>query len=103
MPLDVRYADRLKKIPGVRMVSPVAHYFQSANSGLGFEMVDAIELDTYSAISNLRIVKGRPFQADDEVIIDEFKANRGNVGVGDEIQVFGNKLKVAGVYSPEIG
>jgi putative ABC transport system permease protein len=85
------------------MVSPVAHYVQSVNSGLGFEMVDAIELDTYSAISNLRIVGGRPFQADDEVIIDEFKANRGNVGVGDEIQVFCNKMKVAGIYSPQIG
>src|SRR5262245_19933167 len=68
MPLDVRYVERLKKIPGVRMVSPVGHYVQSGNSGLGFEMVDAIELDTYSAISNLRIVEGRAFQADDEVI-----------------------------------
>jgi putative ABC transport system permease protein len=103
MPLDVRYADRLKKIPGVRMVSPFGHYVQSGNSGLGIEMIDAIELDSYSAISNLRIVEGRAFQADDEVIIDEFKANRGNVGVGDEIQVFGNKKKVAGIYSPQIG
>ena len=28
MPLDVRYADRLKQIPGVRMVSPFGHYIQ---------------------------------------------------------------------------
>jgi putative ABC transport system permease protein len=103
MPLDVRYADRLKKIPGVRMVSPVGHYVQNGNTGLGFEMVDAIELDTYSAISKLRIVEGRAFQADDEVIIDEFKAKRGNLRVGDRIQVFGNKMKVAGIYSPQIG
>jgi len=103
MPLDVRYADRLKKIPGVRMVTPFGHYVQSGNSGLGFEMVDAIELDTYSAISNLRIAEGRAFQADDEVIIDQFKAQRENLGVGDEIRVFGNKMKVAGIYSPQIG
>jgi putative ABC transport system permease protein len=103
MPLDVRYADRLKKIPGVRMVSPFGHYVQSGNSGLGFEMIDAVELDTYSAISNLRIVKGRAFQADGEVIIDEFKAKHGNIGVGDEIRVFGNTMKVAGIYSPQIG
>src|SRR5215472_4852767 len=56
MPLDLRYADRLKKIPGVKMVSPFGHYVQNANTGLGFELVDAIELDTYSAISGLRIV-----------------------------------------------
>lgn len=103
MPLDVRYADRLKKIAGVRMVSPLGHYVQSGKSGLGFEMIDAIELDTYSAISNLRIVEGRAFQSDDEVIIDDFKAQHERIGVGDQIQVFGNKMKVAGIYSPQIG
>jgi putative ABC transport system permease protein len=103
MPLDVRYADRLKKIPGVRMVSPIGHYVQSGNTGIGVEMVDAIELDTYSAISNLRIVEGRVFQSDDEVIVDEFRARRGNMGVGSSIQVFGKTMRIAGVYSPQIG
>jgi putative ABC transport system permease protein len=103
MPLDVRYADRLKKIPGVRTVSPIGHYFQNGNTGLGFEVVDAIELDTCSAISNLRIAEGRVFQSDDEVIIDQFKATHEKLGVGSAIQVFGNTKKVAGIYSPEVG
>jgi putative ABC transport system permease protein len=103
MPLDLRYADRLKKIPGVRMVSPFGHYLQSGNTGIGVEMIDAIELDSYSAISNLRIVEGRAFQSDDEVIVDEFRARRGNMGVGSAIQVFGKTMKVAGIYSPQIG
>jgi putative ABC transport system permease protein len=103
MPLDIRYADRLKKIPGVRMVSPYAHYVQSGNTGIGVEMIDAIELDTYSAISNLRIVEGRTFQSDDEVIIDEFRARNGRLSLGGEIQVFGKKMRVAGIYSPQIG
>ena len=103
LPLDVRYADRLKKIPGVRTVSPFGHYVQSGNTGIGIEVIDAIELDTYSAITNLRIVEGRPFQSDDEVIVDELRAGRGNVGVGSSIQVFGKTMRVAGIYSPEIG
>ncbi|MGH9935043.1 MAG: ABC transporter permease [Blastocatellia bacterium] len=103
MPLDVRYADRLKLIPGVRQVTPIGHYIQSGNSGLGVEVVDGIEFDAYSAVSNLRIVAGHAFQSDDEVIIDEFKANHGRMGVGSEIQVFGKKMKVAGIYSPQIG
>jgi len=102
-PLDVRYADRLKKIPGVRTVSPFAHYVQPGNTGIGIEMIDAIELDSYSAISNLRIVEGRAFQSDDEVIVDEFRARRGNVGVGSAIQVLGKTMRVAGIYSPQIG
>jgi putative ABC transport system permease protein len=103
LPLDVRYADSLKKIPGVRTVSPFGHYVQRGNTGIGIEVIDAIELDTYSAISNLRIVEGRAFQSDDEVIVDEFRAGRGNVGVGSSIQVFGKTMRVAGIYSPEIG
>jgi putative ABC transport system permease protein len=103
MPLDVRYAERLKEIPGVRMVSPFAYYVQKGASGLGFEMVDGIELDTYSAMSNLRIVEGRAFASDDEVIIDEFKARHEKKGVGSEIKVFGKTMKVAGIYSPQIG
>src|SRR5262245_40903307 len=103
MPLDIRYADRLKKIPGVHSVSPLGHYIQKGNSGLGIEVVDGIEFDTYSAMSNLRIVEGRAFQSDDEVIIDEFKAKHGKMGVGSEIQVFGKMMRVAGIYSPQIG
>src|SRR5262245_149711 len=94
MPLDVRYADRLKKIPGVRMVNPFGHYIQSGNTGLGVEMVDAIEFGTYSAISHMQIVEGRPFKSDDEVIVDEFRARRGNMGVGSSIPVFGKTMKI---------
>ncbi|HEU0184334.1 MAG TPA: ABC transporter permease [Blastocatellia bacterium] len=103
MPLDVRYAERLKKISGVRLVSPYGHYVQTAKTGLGFEMVDAIELDAYSEISGLRIVEGRAFQSDDEVIVDEFKAQRSNLRVGSAIQVFGKTMTVVGIYGPEIG
>jgi putative ABC transport system permease protein len=103
MPLDIRYVERLKKIPGVKMLSPYGHYVQSGNSGLGFEMVDAIELDSYSAISSMRIIEGRAFESDDEVIIDQFKARHSDLGVGSPIQVFGKTMKVAGIYGPEIG
>jgi putative ABC transport system permease protein len=103
MPLDVRYGDRLKQIAGVESVSPIGHYIQSGTSGLGVEVVDGIEFDTYSAMSGLRIIGGRAFQSDDEVIVDEFKAEHGELGVGSEIQVFGRKMKVAGIFSPPIG
>src|SRR5262249_13101496 len=82
MPLDVRVVERRKDIPAVRMFSPAAQFVQSSNSGLRFEMVDAIELDTYSAISKLRIVEGHGFQPDDEVIVGEFRGRRGTMGVG---------------------
>ena len=101
--LDVRYADRLARIPGVRIVSPVAIWVQSGSSGIGIEQVEGIDFKSYAAMSELRIIEGRPFQSDDEVIIDDFKAQKTGARVGSEVQVFGRKLKVVGIYLPESG
>jgi len=101
--LDVRYVDRLAKILGVKAVSPVGRYVQTGSSGIGIEQVDGIDFQSYTAISGLRIVEGRVFQADDEVIIDEKKAHDSKAGIGSEIQVFGKRLKVVGIYAPVSG
>jgi putative ABC transport system permease protein len=103
MPLDTRYGERLKQIEGVETVSPVGRYIQSGNSGLGFELVEGIDFDTYAPMSGIRIIEGRIFQAEDEVLIDRFKAEHSNLTVGSIIQVFGKSLKVSGIYSPEVG
>ena len=101
--LDVRYAERIAKIQGVQIASPIGKYLQKGNAGLGFELVDGIDFSSYAAMSGIKIVEGRIFQADDEVIIDDFKASKSNVQVGSEIEVFGKKLKVAGIYAPVSG
>ncbi|MDX2029841.1 MAG: FtsX-like permease family protein [Blastocatellia bacterium] len=103
MPLDTRYSERLREIAGVSIVSPVGFHVQKGNTGLGFELVEGIEYESYSAISGLRVLRGRVFQADDEVIIDEFKALHNRLDVGSEIDVFGKRLKVVGVYGPQVG
>ncbi|MBL8169471.1 MAG: ABC transporter permease [Acidobacteria bacterium] len=103
MSLDTRYDDPLKQIAGVKTVSPVGRHVQSGNSGLGFEVVEGIDFPSYAEMSGLQIIEGRVFQADDEVIIDQFKAQHNKLSVGSEIQVFGKTLKVAGIYAPEIG
>ena len=102
-PVDVRYADRLMKIEGVKQVSPVGYYIQSGNSGLGMEIVEGVEFDSYSAITGAKIVEGRAPQTDQEVMIDEFKSVHSKLKVGSDIQVFGETKKVAGIYSPQVG
>jgi putative ABC transport system permease protein len=103
MSLDVRYADRLKQIEGVESVSAVGRYVQSGRSGLGFEQVDGVDFPSYAAISGLHMIDGRPFQNENEVIIDEFKSRHSNLIIGSEISVFGRQLKVVGIYAPESG
>ena len=46
---------------------------------------------------------GKAASTDEEVMIDEFKALHGKLKVGSDIQVFGKTMKVAGIYSPQIG
>lgn len=101
--LDVRYADRLKQIEGVQAVSPIGAYIQPGGTGIGIEAVEGIEFESYSAISGLKIIEGRTFQNDNEVIVDDFKAAKSNAKIGNEIDVFGKKLKVVGIYSPPSG
>jgi len=103
MSLDVRYGERLRRIEGVRMVSPVGRYVQSGQSGLGFEQVDGIDFQSYAAISGMKVVEGRVFEGENEVIIDEVKARQGRLGVGSTVQVFGKSLSVVGIYGPESG
>jgi len=100
--LDTRYIDRLLQIPGVKSASPVAVHVQRGTTGLGIEIVEGVDYKTYSSISGISIREGRVFQNDDEVIIDEFKAQKSSVRVGDELQVFGKKMKVAGIYGPAV-
>lgn len=102
-PVDIRYADRLRQIEGVKQVSPYGLHVQAGNSGLGIELVEGIEFDSYSEITGIKIVEGRPIQAEGEVLIDDYKAYHSKLKVGSEMQVFGNTMKVAGIYSPSAG
>ena len=101
--LDVRYLDRISSIKGVKVASPIAKYLQKGSTGLGLELVDGIDFDSYSKMSGIRVVEGRLFQSENEVIIDDFKARKSKAAVGDYIDVFGRKFRVAGIYAPESG
>ncbi|MBO0722015.1 MAG: ABC transporter permease [Blastocatellia bacterium] len=103
MSLDTRYADRLLRIEGVESVSPIGRHVQSGATGLGFEAVEGIDFASYAPMSGMKMVEGRVFQSDDEVIIDQFRADRSHLSVGSRIPVFGKELRVSGIYSPEVG
>lgn len=102
--LDTRYVERLRQIKGVKEVSPVAGHVQQGSTGLGFEIIEGVDFDTYSAISGLRLVAGRPFASDSttEVIIDRYRAEKAKIAIGDDVPVFGKRMKVVGIYEPAI-
>lgn len=102
--LDVRYADRLKKIEGVKDAIPVIRHFFQGNRGVGIEQIDGVDWEQYSRMNEIRLVEGRAPQGLNEAVIDETKARNNNLRVGDVFKPFGPQdYRIVGIYSPESG
>lgn len=99
---------RVEPVPGVAAVSPVAQYLQTSSSGIGFEILEGVEFETYQQTTELRIVDGK-LPVGDEVVVDRKYASEkkdvdGNpIRVGGKILLFGRPIPIAGIYEPEIG
>ena len=102
--LSTKYVEELRKIEGVKDAIPVIRYVFQGGRGFGFEQVEGVDWEPFAAMNEMRIITGRPPQAVNEVVIDETKARNGNLKVGDELKLFGNKpYRVTGIYAPESG
>src|SRR5262245_48625767 len=61
--MSMATVDQLRSIDGLRDVVPVGQTLRG-------HMIDGIEYDPFTRVSELRVVEGRPFQSGDEAIID---------------------------------
>lgn len=101
--LNVEYANRLRQVEGVASAIPVILYI-SPGSGFGFQQIEGVDWDAFSAMNQMTLVSGRAPTGMNEVVIDQTKANNDHLRPGSEIKLFGNKpYTVVGVYSPESG
>jgi putative ABC transport system permease protein len=101
--LSTKYVESLKEIEGVQEALPVIRYVFQGSRGLGFEQVEGVEWERFARVNEIN-VSGRPPQANDEIVIDETKARNNKLGVGNTLQLFGDKqYRVTGIYSPESG
>ena len=66
-------------------------------SGFG-NSVNGLDLTSFNRVSGgFRLVKGRLFQRDDEVIVDDYYARQQKVRVGDSINLLHRKWRVSGI------
>ncbi|HEV8485334.1 MAG TPA: ABC transporter permease [Blastocatellia bacterium] len=100
-------------IPGVIATTPVGEWIQSSGAvGLGFELIDGIDYESFVKTSQLNIVKGRGLRdgrtpdSEYEAIIDRFYAantmqeDGKPVDVGSKIKVLSHELTIVGIYEP---
>lgn len=102
--LDVRYVERLKAIDAVADATPVILYITQGAAGFGFERLEGVEWEAFSAMNKMSITEGRAPSAANEVIIDATKQRNSKLQINSEIKLFGNgTYRVVGVYQPESG
>jgi putative ABC transport system permease protein len=102
---DIRYVDKLKQIEGVESVVPVGKYIAANAKGrFGLKQLDGIEWESFSAMNDMKVERGRAMQANNEMMLDETQMLDDKLNLGDSINLFGEKpFTVVGVYSPASG
>src|SRR5262249_30446748 len=128
--LPARYADAILKgvhptaedpdlepkppVPGVVAASPVGEYIQQGVAGIGVEIIDGIDYESFLQTTPLRIVEGRVLgngrapDSEYDAIVDRYYAesNRGIDGtpvkIGSQIKVFDHNFTVVGIYEPSV-
>ena len=92
LPLDL--VDKIRTIDGVRDVVPVGQY-------LSGHVIDGIDYESFTRVSDMRVVEGRPIAAGDETIIDRIQQKQRKLKVGDTLAIFDRPFRVVGIYEPE--
>ena len=100
--LSTKYVDLLKQIEGVETAIPVIRHFY-ASGPWGVDQVEGVDWDSFTRMSNIRLVQGRGPKASNEIVIDETKAKKSHP-VGSLVKLWGDKdFRVVGIYAPESG
>jgi putative ABC transport system permease protein len=96
-PMPIKIGDVLAKLPHVVTVAPVVTTV-STNGAL--EVIDGIDLKTYEALSGpFHYLEGGPFQAPDDVLVDDLFAESKHVKVGESITILNHSFRVAGIVA----
>ncbi|MBX3300504.1 MAG: ABC transporter permease [Acidobacteria bacterium] len=103
--LPVSKRSDLSSIAGVESVVPIAQNSVAASdTNTGSRLIDGVDLDDYSRISGLQIVKGRGFTpGTSEAICDAAWLAQKRLSVGAKISLYEREFELVGVYEPSVG
>ena len=94
-PVSVKIADVIRKMPHVKVVSPV---IWNIATGGGLEVIDGIDMASFEALGGpFRYVEGGPFQGPDDVLVDDFIARQKHVKIGDPMMILNHSFRVCGI------
>ena len=92
--LQVSLADEIRAIDGVADVVTVGQDLRG-------RLVDGIDYDSFTRVSDVRVVEGRAVREGDEAMIDRVQQKNRKLKVGDQIEILDRQFRVVGIYEPE--
>jgi putative ABC transport system permease protein len=96
-PLPVKIGEVVRKLPHVETVTPVLWHL---NKERNLEVIYGIDLATFNDLrAPFHYLAGGPFQAPDDVIVDDYYAGGHHSKVGDKMQVLNHEFRICGIVS----
>jgi len=94
--MNIKFADVLRKLPHVTVVSPVNMQFSTAGS---VETIFGIDYPSFDALRPFMFVAGTPFQGPYDIIIDDVfaRSKKGGYHVGDTLQMYNHDFRISGI------
>ncbi len=94
-PMPIKVAGILAKLPHVENVAPVITQVSTAGT---LEIITGIDPQSYEKLSGgFRYKEGGPFQAPNDVIVDDLFAQAKHSKVGDTIEILNNPFRICGI------
>jgi putative ABC transport system permease protein len=99
--MPVKFADVLRKLPHVTVVSPAALQLITATSGI--EIQFGIDYESYNALRPFTFIAGTPFKGPNDVIVDDVLAAKINpatgkpYALGDTLPIFNTDFHICGI------
>ena len=94
--MPVKFAEVLRRLPHVAVVSPVNMALNTAGS---IETIFGIDYPSFNSLRPFTFVAGGPFQGPYDVIVDDVFARSGKGGyhVGDKLDLYNHEFRISGI------
>jgi putative ABC transport system permease protein len=94
-PVSIKVADILRRMPHVKVVSPVI--WQIVTGG-GLEVIEGIDISSFQALGGpFQYVQGGPFQGPNDALVDDYIARQRHVKVGDTMEILNHDFRISGI------
>jgi putative ABC transport system permease protein len=94
-PMPIKFAEALRKLPHVALVSPVNSHFEALPKP---EVINGVDFDSFDALKPFSFVAGEKFQGPDDAIVDDiFASSTKGIHVGDTIKIMNHDFRISGI------